>query len=120
MKIIDLLVKIANGEDIPKRIRYCSVNYKYDVYDYFNEDEDDGDDVKLSYWIDFDKKNLNDEIEIIEDTPKEDDKITKWGKFVIERDVKECSEKDLRAYISLMMSIQNEIIDKVNGEDNDR
>ena len=106
MKIIDLLNKIANGEDVPKRIRYCSVNYKYDVYDYFNEDkDDDGDgDARLSYWIDFDKKALNDEVKIIGDTPKEDKKINR-----IERKARNLTNQYIKDKL-------NEIIDKINGE----
>ena len=101
IKVIDLLNMISKDEDIPKRIKYCGVNYKYDVYDYFNEDEDDGDDEPLSSWIDFSKKDLNDEVEIIEDNG-----IKKLNEHIFVDDH------------SLVLKI-NEIIDRLNGEDNE-
>ena len=111
MKVIDLLNKIANGEEVPKKIRYGSANYKYDVYDYFQEDKDNGD-APLSYWIDFDKKDLNDEVEIIEDTPKKDKKIKKIGKDKIYNNSIVENEFILQTKI-------DEIIDRLNGEDNE-
>ena len=101
IKVIDLLNMISKDEDVPKRIKYCGVNYKYDVYDYFNEDEDDGDDEPLSSWIDFSKKDLNDEVEIIEDNG-----IKKLNEHIFVDDH------------SLVLKI-NEIIDRLNGEDNE-
>ena len=68
MKIIDLLNKIANGEE-PK-IKYDNVILKY------NKNEKrfiDKDRLNLLYEIDF--SELNDEVEIIE----EDKKIEKIG-----------------------------------------
>ena len=40
IKIIDLLNKIANGEEVPKRIIYNNVEYtyEYDVQDYWKEE----------------------------------------------------------------------------------
>ena len=72
MKIIDLLNKIANGEEVPKKIRFdgtywekvCGEKYTYYI--------DEGNDNDL--FIYFFRKNLtfnlNDEIEIIEDKPE--------------------------------------------------
>jgi len=95
IRVIDLLNMISKDEDVPKRIKYCGVYYKYDLYDYFNEDEDDGDDEPLSSWIDFSKKDLNDEIEIIEDNG-----IKKLNEHIFVDDH------------SLVLKI-NEIIDKI-------
>lgn len=106
IRVIDLLNMISKDEDVPKRIKYCGVNYKYDVYDYFNEDEDDGDE-SLSSWIDFSKKDLNDELEIIEDTPKEDKKINR-----VERKARNLTNQYIKEKL-------NEIIDRLNGEDNE-
>ena len=110
IKVIDLLNMISKDEDVPKRIKYCGVNYKYDVYDYFNEDEDDVDDEPLSSWIDFSKKDLNDEVEIIEDTPKEDKKIDKLEKL------HPVSNKKQQMNNYILRDKINEIIDKVNGD----
>ena len=67
MKIIDLLNKIANGEEVPEIIKYNNFIYKYDkdICDY------DGDDLYL-----FDNTDkLNDEVEILEEEKKIPEKI---------------------------------------------
>lgn len=72
IKIIDLLNMIAKGEDVPKKIKFHNINYEW----YSKQ--------KKYYVINFFKNNhmtlgegweledvLNDEVEIIEDKPKE-------------------------------------------------
>ena len=63
MKIIDLLNKIANGEEVPKKIKFDNKEYEnepcYMLY------EATGDRSELQF-----KKFLNDEIEIIEEEEK--------------------------------------------------
>lgn len=83
MKIIDLLVKKANGEEIPKKIRYGSYIMIYDIYenDYRTSEQDYYDcDVKTYKWLFIDCidifADLNDEIEIIEEKPKKIEKLT--------------------------------------------
>ena len=39
MKIIDILNKIANGEEPPKKIEYCGDTYRYANYDYISQDD---------------------------------------------------------------------------------
>lgn len=60
MKVIELLNKIANGEQPPKKIKYYGDIYEYKDCDYFDEDDE-----YLSDKICFDN-DLNDEVEIIE------------------------------------------------------
>ena len=71
MKVIDLLNKIANGEEVPKKIRFDNMLwYKIngEKYTYYvNENDND-----LFVYI-FRKNltfNLNDEVEIIEEDKK--------------------------------------------------
>ena len=68
IKIIDLLNKIANGEEVPKKIRFDNTNWnricdEKNVY-YVNDTDDD-------LFIYFFRKNLtftlNDKVEIIEE-----------------------------------------------------
>ena len=119
MKIIDLLNKIANGEDVPKRIRYDMLEKGFDILVY---DEDameyryESDD--MVFWRE-PNHHLNDEIEIIEDTPKEDKKIEHFDitKFINQigegYNTKTTFDGDyLENYI-------NKIIDRLNGEDNE-
>ena len=76
MKVIDLLNKIANGEEVPEKIKilYNEFYYDKDNLKYRNVEENR---ENLFEHIDFFKGLvLNDEVEIIEDTPK-DKKIEK-------------------------------------------
>ena len=68
IKIIDLLNKIANGEDLPKRIKIQDYVFElskdYEHY-YYNED------VEITHLINHNFSNLNDEVEILEDNTEE-------------------------------------------------
>lgn len=63
MKVIDLLNKIANGEEVPNRIKVNRSNYRYvpDI-DYINEDDN-----YLMDIIALNSNELNTEVEIIEE-----------------------------------------------------
>ena len=119
MKVIDLLNKIAKGEDVPEKVkvldyslipeyRIITWNKTLELYKYI-----DGDNFDRV----LDKQHLNNEIEIIEDTPVEDKKIEKLdnnivyygGTFETRWDDKE----------EILVSKLNEIIDKINGKDDE-
>ena len=74
IKMIDLLVKIANGEEVPKKIKFMSSIWEYckdgTTQDYINDY-----DKCLMEFIAINKDGLNDEVEIIEE-PKKIEKIT--------------------------------------------
>ena len=64
MKVIDLLNKIANEEELPKKIKYCYQIYSVGAVgeDYYNYEN--------NCWFfrdKFDTSIINDEVEIIED-----------------------------------------------------
>ena len=67
MKVIDLLNKIAKGEEIPKKIKYKNKEYEY--YERLNETFNYKDLVFNEYFSDewFIENILNDEVEIIEE-----------------------------------------------------
>ena len=123
MKVIDLLNKLANGE-VPKKIKYDNDIYEYNKdyqdYGYFNTGID-----RYITLIENELNsvfNLNEEVEIIEDTPKEDKKIKKINeKEAIDKIF--TYEKGSNLYfLSLFVSSNivnkiNEIIDKTNGEE---
>ena len=72
IKIIDLLIKIANGNDMPLSFRYEGIVWVLKGGRYYQEVNDE---VELEKW--FEKylfKSLNEEIEIIEED-KEIEKI---------------------------------------------
>lgn len=62
IKVIDLLNKIANEEELPKKIRYFDRIWELDKYenDYYDEEGDSLNDTRLI-------GSLNDEVEIIEE-----------------------------------------------------
>ena len=101
IRVIDLLNKIANGEEVPKEIKLYTNKYQYyeDIKDYKVEDIED-------YWLikDFIEiyDDLIEEVAIIEDTPKENKKIERVDR-----------ELDNNGYLSKKL---NEIIDKINVE----
>ena len=103
MKVIDLLNKIANGEELPKKL-------KIDDWEYDEESEDlETELLDRLHWEDF---SLNDEVEIIEEhkTPE------KWGDlaFTTMRKREDSIDDDIekiKGYIETIMETQNEILD---------
>lgn len=110
MKVIDLLNKIANGEEVPKKIRFDNKewNMEYGEENVFYIDDTDND-----LFIHFFRKNtiftLNDEVEII----GEDNKIEKLDELI---EIKSEDKIGSLVYeISCMQRKINEIIDKLNS-----
>lgn len=66
LRIIDLLNKIANGEEVPKKIKWGVHNLEWYIYDYKALDEL-GKPTFFEITGGISRKLLNDEVEIIED-----------------------------------------------------
>ena len=68
MKIVDLIIKIANKEEIPKKIIYKNVTYEYDEKseDYYTCYDRGLFEYLFECCVNF----LNDEVEIIEESKK--------------------------------------------------
>ena len=74
MKIIDLLNKIENGENIPQTIKVDGTVYKLDILEYFYQNGN-GDDL-LQLAMKYNTPNLlNMEVELIEDETIDIDNI---------------------------------------------
>lgn len=75
IKVIELLNKIANGEDLPKRIKIQDYVFElskdYEHY-YYNED------IEITHLINHNFSNLNDEVEILEDNTEEIEEIPQY------------------------------------------
>lgn len=119
MKIIDLLNKIANGEEVPKKIIFK--NELYILKKWENIEETDYYCESIGNLLgDIYLTSLNEEVEIIEDTPKEDKKIEKLKQK--RKCVKEPSDLSgigevIHYYDNNELGDKiNEIIDKINGE----
>ena len=107
MKVIDLLNKIANEEEVPKKIRVLGNEFEYDNNDFKYRSTEYGKDDLFEHIGFYKGIVLNGEVEIIEDTPKEDKKIDRVSLLDVNTDYK-------------LKDILNEIIDKINGGENER
>jgi len=114
MKVIDLLNKIANNEELPKYIKYDS--YKWVFCKEFKDYKklcDKHDEYTDWLFEEYDLINsLNDEIEIIEDT-KEDKPIEK---ITIDLNyANHYSKANVKANGKYLAEKINEIIDRLNN-----
>lgn len=119
MKIIDLLNKIANGEEVPKKIKFGNNIYEYEE----GIDYKIGNGLDKEFLIDkicISKEDLNDEVEIL-DEPKEINKIRiNYNSINIDKAFETGTTtffraKDIEIFQCLSSKI-NEIIDKINKE----
>ena len=80
IKIIDLLNKIANGEEAPKKIKYKDIEYEYNEKSYIDGFDDD-----LFVNVYCNEIDLNEEVEIIEEKVETsiEERLSK-----VERDIK--------------------------------
>jgi hypothetical protein len=123
MKVIDLLNKIANGEKVPEKIKWGKHYLTWFVYEHKALDELGNPNIFECAGGGISRRLLNDEIEIIEDTSKEEiqviarwypptayKKIAKIGKLNQVSD----NKQHLNNYI--LRNKINEIIDRLNDE----
>ena len=71
MKIIDLLNKIANGEDVPKKIKYNNCIFEITEGAGISPDYVNGENDFFLEYVSNEANSLNDTVEIIEDTTAE-------------------------------------------------
>lgn len=87
MKIIDLLNKIANGEEVPKKVKYRKCIFEYDekYKDYFAKNGTpitfDSDGIFRNIFADY-SNFLNNEVEIIEEKPTQEEIKEYTNKFL--------------------------------------
>jgi len=112
IKVIDLLNKIANGEEIPKKIKVKDYIFIWKVSDngtgYYNVKEDTG-----YYWLENyvsldNSEDLNTEIEIIEEEPEID--IQKL-KGIEKTSTTISTDNEVRIAYSLIHDCENKIND---------
>ena len=118
IKIIDLLNKIANNEEVPKKIKWENIIYAYSEYDkdyleypFSNEEYKGLFDMRDSILTQF----LNDEVEIIEE-PKKIKKIKSNGDEFYSDYIDTWIDKNKTdAYCEFLMNKINELIDEINN-----
>lgn len=111
MKIINLLNKIANGEEVPKRIRIDHWCYKFEWKDYARNYIDEREDVDLMSVLSCDREELNYEVREL----KEDKKIEKLSILTFS-DLLDMPKEELVDVIKEQRFKINEIIDYLNKE----
>lgn len=110
IKIIDLLAKIANNEEVPKKIKFKHSIWEYckdgSTQDYINDY-----DKCLMEFLAINKDGLNQDVEIIEETKKikkisrcDDVKMTHYGELYKPTE----NQEILRIKV-------NELIDEINN-----
>lgn len=86
IKIIDLLNKVANGEEVPQKIKYKNVNRHFDEDDQDYRNDEKGTELYLFHTVltsgsgELLKERLNDEVEIIEEDIKENPTFEEYMK----------------------------------------
>lgn len=110
IKVIDMLVKIANGEKVPKKIKFRHSIWEYckdgNTQDYINDY-----DKCLMEFLAINKDGLNQDVEIIEEPKKiekiarcDDVKMTHYGELYKPTE----NQEILRIKV-------NELIDEINN-----
>ena len=108
MKIIDLLNKIANGEEVPRKVKYKTYywEYKQESKDY-KDNEDDWVFGCSNYDI---PEMLNNEVEILEEEKRIPEKLSTWFSVETEQS-KELNIEYANTNFENMYAKINEIID---------
>ena len=118
IKIIDLLVKIANREEVPKKIKWENIIYAYSEYDkdyleypFSNEEYKGLFDMRDNILTQF----LNDEVEIIEEDKKIEKLDIKQEKNIKNNWKWKCNGYNISTPQKIMADKLNELIDEINN-----
>ena len=118
MKIIDLLNKRANGEEVPNKIRIDHWCYKFEWVEHLDNYYDKSADLDLMSVLSMSKEELNYEVKIIEEeieTIEEDKPIEKLYEIVKTLPLTtNLVEETIWGTVYNQQNKINEIIDKVN------
>lgn len=126
MKIIDILNKIVNGEEVPKKIKINGYIYEYQGDDYLYIDKNND---NHEYWLFSDSYTnkfqwldvfLKTEVEIIEEEKKIPEKIDVWYDPIkdtkLERHDTDTSIEILAAMCDDLKDKYNEILDYLKSK----
>ncbi len=119
MKVIDLLNKIANGEEVPNKIRIDHWCYEFEWVEHINNYYDESADVDLMSVLSMDKEELNYGVKIIEEDKQIEKIEISYAGDIEEKIFYEESDKPNHRILwdagtELLINKINEIIDKVN------
>lgn len=91
IKLIDLLNKIANGEEAPKKIKYKNLEYEYKGKSYIGGFDDD---LFMNVYCNDIDLNEEVEMEIVERRPVTVEEVEKDLKYVLNRILKAFERND--------------------------
>ena len=117
MKVIDLLNKIANNEEVPKKIKYSGKEYAYDIeHNDYVTTKRPHDVISLSLTWSY---QYSDEIEIIEEKPKKIEEIkNRYDKQAIinykQANFNSTDMKEICKTIGFLMQYLDEARDTIN------
>ena len=103
IKIIDLLNKIANGEEVPKKIKWHNLIY---IYNKYNDDSYYEENDTNCMWSGYCFKILNDEVEILDEDEFED--IEEFQSFIT--NVGRVDNTNIELYIHTLFKQQTQLI----------
>ena len=117
MRIIDIFNKIANGEEVPKKIKYNGHTYEYyrrlpDISNYKNITSD-------SYFSEewFIEGILNDEVEVIEEKPEFIEHIYTGDRYLFsskDNGITKEDRKQLDSYFRVLLLSHDALVNAVN------
>ena len=100
IKIIDLLNKIANGEEVPKKIKWDNDEWEYGVSKNYYSDYED-------LFTAIDGSNLTDEVEILDEEDEFED-IEEFQSFIT--NVGRVDNTNIELYIHTLFKQQTQLI----------
>ena len=111
IKIIDLLVKIANNEEVPKKIKWQGQIYEYSCSNRFYYQN------SWSMYRDFYKEGncLNEDVEIIEEDKKIEKLDIKQEKNIKNNWKWKCNGYNITTTQKIVADKLNELIDEINN-----
>lgn len=128
MKIIDLLNKIANCEEVPKKIKYKNKIYEWKEYDvcyrkimtkkgWVKKHGYVAEENRTYFYLEHCYQDLNDEIEIIEEEKKIPEEIPyHFSLDYIHCNINETAKEEIDKTINCIYDKINEIIDYLKSK----
>lgn len=112
IKIIELLNKIANGEKVPRKIKYNAIEFTKSCEGLYSENNDGLN--RFADYINCNFSNINDEVEILEDNTEEIEELDEIHTTLFNNLPEDVKINYLRGFIQEDRKIINELVRAVN------
>ena len=111
MKVIDLLNKIAKGEEVPRKIKWDEEEFIYGTNRIYRNEDDE----PLVYNLLPSGENLNDEVEVLEEV--EDKEYEELEELEIQH-IEDTQHLIMKDTINALIRNQKKILEQLNKEGN--